>query len=391
MARHLRNDGHSVTIIATDAFGRLDADGEQGIVRVKDLRSARALRRLLRRGDLPIPGGTVEVPPTALLTKILVPDVNVITWLPATFLAVRRLLSRQSVDCLITSSPPDSTHLIGLLFGARRPPWIADFRDGWCFEPLRESFPTGGQRALDAWLEREVAQTADVVVGATRPIADDLRRRLEANAAYVPNGWDPDTAPSPVPVSNADKGAITLVYTGSFSGIRGSDPGPLLRALGTVQEKHGHRRLRLVVAGRLTRADRDLISRSGVSDDVEHVGVLERAEALALQRSADALVLLTSRATSEATGKIFEYLAAGRPIVALAEGNEAERIVHETNTGITVPPDDVQAIADALRRVVSGELEKSYSPRNVERYTYPSPARAMAELVEEAIDHRRSA
>jgi glycosyltransferase involved in cell wall biosynthesis len=113
--------------------------------------------------------------------------------------------------------------------------------------------------------------------------------------------------------------------------------------------------------------------------------VLDRAQALALQRSADALLLLTSRSSSEATGKLFEYLGASRPILALAENNEAARIVRQTNTGLTVPPDDVDAIATALRRVASGELARAYAPRELDRFTYPGPADTMAELVEEAI------
>jgi glycosyltransferase involved in cell wall biosynthesis len=323
-----------------------------------------------------------------------VPDVQVLAWLPAALLVVRRLLSREAVDCLITSGPPDSNHLIGLLLGSRRPPWIADFRDGWCFEPLRQPFPTPAQRFLDAWVEHRVAREADIAVGATRPIAEDLERRLDAHAAYVPSGWDPEEAPQTLTSSeraraddtrrDGDK-PVSLVYTGTFSGVRGSNPGPLLRALHLVRAIPGVPPVRLTLAGRLTNDERILIERSGVMDVVDHVGLLTRGAALALQRSADALVLLTSRSRSEATGKLFEYLGAGRPIIALAEGNEAERIVRETNTGVTVPPDDVDAIVRALRRVASGELEKEYAPRNLERYTYPGPAEAMAELIETAI------
>jgi glycosyltransferase involved in cell wall biosynthesis len=96
--------------------------------------------------------------------------------------------------------------------------------------------------------------------------------------------------------------------------------------------------------------------------------------------------LLTSRNSSEATGKLYEYIGAGRPVLALAEGNEAERIVRETGIGITVPPDDADAIAAALRRVASGQIAESYAPRNLDRFTYPGPAIAVAELVEEAIE-----
>ena len=99
---------------------------------------------------------------------------------------------------------------------------------------------------------------------------------------------------------------------------------------------------------------------------------------------------IESRNSSEASGKVFEYLAAGRPIVALAEGNEAERIVRETHTGVTVPPDDVDTIAAALRRVATGELADEYAPIGLDRYTYPGPAEAMAEVIDEAIARRSS-
>jgi len=146
--------------------------------------------------------------------------------------------------------------------------------------------------------------------------------------------------------------------------------------------------VRLVHAGRLTTKEAAMIASSGVADLVEHLGTLDRGAALALQRSADALVLLTSRNKSEATSKIFEYLAAGRPIVALAEDNEAARIVGETHTGVAVPPDDVEAIVEALHRVASGELARAYSPRGVERFTYPGPAEAMQACLEHAIERR---
>jgi glycosyltransferase involved in cell wall biosynthesis len=392
LARYLRRAGHSVTILATDSFGRLSSDDELGVVRVRDLGSVGHLRRLLRRGDLSGAGATNrEIPPGALLTKVFVPDGYVVSWLPSALVRLRRILASSAVDVLVTSGPPDSMHLLGLLLGNRRPAWIADFRDGWCFEPLREPFPTAAQRGLDRWLERTVARTADVAVGATKPIADDLARRLGAHAAHVPNAWDPDLADRAGDVSPAEPSeAARLVYTGTFSGIRGSSPVALLQALRIVRGEADVLPVQLVLAGRLTAAERHLIEESGAGDAVVSLGVLDRAQALALQRSADALLLLTSRSSSEATGKLFEYLGASRPILALAENNEAARIVRQTNTGLTVPPDDVDAIATALRRVASGELARAYAPRELDRFTYPGPADTMAELVEEAILRRRA-
>ena len=388
MARHLREFGHSVTVVASGAWGILPDDGELGVVRVSDLRAAGTLRSLFRRGRLRKEGDRdlLERPPGRLLTQVLVPEMNAVTWLPQATVVVRRLVTSRTYDCVVTSSPPESSHLIGLLLGRHRPAWVADFRDGWTFEPYRERFPTGAQRQLDHWLERRVALTAELTVGATEPIADDLARRVGAPATHVPNGWDEANAPASVPEPRRS-GNVTLVYTGTLSGEWGRDPAPLFQALGEVSAEVGGR-LRLVHAGRLRTGERTLIDRSAASTAVEHLGTLDRAGALALQRSADALVLITSRNSSEATGKLFEYIFSGRPIIALAENNEAARIVRETNTGVTVPPDDIEAIAGALRSVVSGELASAYSPRNLDRYEYPRPAEQMAEIIEEAI-HRR--
>ena len=92
-------------------------------------------------------------------------------------------------------------------------------------------------------------------------------------------------------------------------------------------------------------------------------GSLTRERAVALQRAADALLLLASpRRTQLLNFKLFEYLAAGRPILALAAGTEAGRVVEELG-GDAVPADDVAAIVEALRRVVAGELRPPNATR----------------------------
>jgi glycosyltransferase involved in cell wall biosynthesis len=235
-----------------------------------------------------------------------------------------------------------------------------------------------------------VALAADATVGATRPIADDLAQRLRAHARWIPNGWDPSL------VGGADRGAIPdvgerslrLVYTGQLWGPRGRTPEPFFRAMRAVDEDPAGPRLQLVLAGSLTPEDRSLIERAGVSRLIQHVGLLDRVGVAALQRSADVLVLITSRDASQATGKLFEYLSAGKPILALAEGNEAERIVLETQTGIVVPPSDVDAISEALRHAARGDLARDYSPRGIDRYAYPRLAEEVVEVIEDAIARR---
>jgi glycosyltransferase involved in cell wall biosynthesis len=401
MVKYLRRLGHEVTVITAAPPGHAPGeDREEGVVRTGNLNSNPLLRRLLLRaertsaepptgatanggtGTKQAPGGVM--PP--LLWKGIVPDPWLATWVPFAWRAVVRELRRAPIDCLITSSPSESTHLLGLMLGRRRPAWIADFRDGWGFEPLRPPFPTPMQRALDRRLEAKVARSADVLVGVTTPIVEDFEMRLGVTGELVTNGFDPELAVDCNALPAVEDGRFTLVHTGALSGPRGRDPRPLLAALRRLLDGEPGLadRLRLVVAGRSEEDERSLIDAAGLGGVVHHLGYVPRAQALALQRNADALLLITSHDRCEATGKLYEYMAASRPILALAQGNEAARIVAETNTGVLVQPDDADAIAGALRAAIDGELERSYAPRGIDRYAYPALAARMAEVIEAA-------
>lgn len=86
------------------------------------------------------------------------------------------------------------------------------------------------------------------------------------------------------------------------------------------------------------------------------------------------------------TGKLCEYLASGRPIVALPDNNEGAAIIREARTGVAVPlVDDAAAIERALCDVITGRLLESYQPRGLAAYRYPAPTHAMHDVVAEAI------
>ena len=399
MTKYLRQLGHEVTVVTTSApVGPSDGVGSgEGVVRTADLNSNPTLRRLLRRapiGSEPATlGATTAAGPSVLLTKVIVPDAYLVSWTPWARHSIARLLREQQFDCLITTGPPDSTHLLGLALGRRRPAWVAEFRDGWLFEPPRAPFPTGPQRAFERWLERRVATQADAVVGVTGPIAQDFRARLGVPADLIRNGWDPDSGdsgdPGPTP-SLLDERRFTFLHTGTMSGDWGRSPRPLLAALGRLIDADPSLRDRVqaLFVGVATGEDLRLLDDPRWRAVTRYGGIVERPTVLGMQRAAGALVLLTSPNTGEATGKLFEYLGSGRPIIALAGDNEAARIVAETGTGVSVPPHDVDAIATQLRRALDGQLAAEYAARGLERYSYPGPARLMAQTVERAVSTR---
>jgi glycosyltransferase involved in cell wall biosynthesis len=160
----------------------------------------------------------------------------------------------------------------------------------------------------------------------------------------------------------------------------GRSPKPLLEALERAPELAD--RIEVLFAGPLSTEERELIERAPAA---RAAGSLDRPRTLALEAASDSLLVLTSgRRRGEATQKVFEYLAAGKPIVVLGEGTEAARIVADAGAGIVASADDPAKVGAALRRLVDDPPPASPA-QAIERYSYAHLAEAMAEQVERAI------
>jgi glycosyltransferase involved in cell wall biosynthesis len=161
----------------------------------------------------------------------------------------------------------------------------------------------------------------------------------------------------------------------------GRSPRPLLAALAAAPDLA--ERIEVLFAGPLSAHERELIERAPAA---RAVGSLDRPRILALEAASDSLVVLTSgRRRGEATQKVFEYLAARRPILVLGEGTEAARIVERAGAGIVAPTDDPDGIAAALRRLLDAPDGAGPAPEGIDRYSYATLAAEMAEQVERAI------
>lgn len=391
MAKWLARLGHEVTVLTTSAYGEGgDVEGVE-VVRTADAQRLRGGRRRGEDVGSMFDSDTYTGRPHPL-SKLLVPEPLVAAWAPFARSRALRLARERALDAVITTSPPESVHLVGKALARRGLPWIADVRDAWTFEPLRPRFPTSLQRRLDERLERRWLGAADAVVCVSEPAAADLRRRGIADPALVPNGWDPELAPQAGADATGvlDPERVSLLYTGRF-GSYGRDPNGLVEGLARLarDDPDAAAKLELVLAGPLTEAEAALFAADVAPARIVRAGSLPRDRALALQQAADALLLLAQPTRSQLLNiKLFEYLAAGRPILALAAGTEGGRIVEEVG-GETVRADDPAAIAAALGRAARGGLP---APRAdaVDAYTYPAPARRLAEVVEAAIANSQS-
>ena len=388
-AKYLGRLGHRVTVLTSRTSGEGAIEGAADVVRTGDVLATRLNWRRSHFEAL-TGGGPSGYSPPSRLESVVVPDLAVGTWLPFALPRALSLARKGDFDIVLTTSPPQSAHLVGLALARRGLPWIAELRDGWTFEPPRAPWPTRAQRRLDAALERRVARRATAMIGVTEPIVEDLIERLGGRAVLITNGFDPEEVPAAdgVVASLLDPGRHSFVHTGRMEAAR-STPAPLLEALRRLRRESPELAdgLEVVFAGALSSQERELLAADDLAALVKVVGWLERPVALALQHAADSLLVVTEGPSrrSVATGKVFEYLAARRPILVLGEGTEAARIVVDAGAGLATSASEPAAIAETLRRFVVDTPRVDGRAEVLERYSYPRLAERLSALIEEVL------
>jgi glycosyltransferase involved in cell wall biosynthesis len=387
LSKYLARLGYDVTVLTSDVSGAGPIEGAS-VVRTHDLITSPLNWRRRHFAALSGTSQTAYAPPSRL-EAVVVPDLALATWLPFALPRALRLARSHSFDCVLTTSPPQSAHLIGRAMRRQGLPWIAELRDGWTFEPHHVRWPTRLQKRLDGALERNLLTRADALVAVTRPIADDLAGRLGRRVAVVTNGYDPDEVlpPDAGTADLLDPTRHSLVYTGRiFAGKR--TPRPLLEGFRALRRTSPDTaaRLELVFAGPLTADEMEQLTAPDLTGSVKVLGSLARDDVLRLQRAAESLLVITEGSTQRgvATGKLFEYLAAGKPILVLGDETEAARIVADAGAGFSVSATDSLAIAAGLRRIVESPRIDGASPDDIERYAYPLLADRLGEVIDDA-------
>ena len=236
-------------------------------------------------------------------------------WLPVAMAVLRDLLSREEFGVLISTSPTPVTHLIARKisdeFGI---PWVADFRDLWTGNHYYSYGPI--RKFLDRSLEMRTISRASALVSVSEPLCRSLSAMHGSVPVYsIPNGFDPDQIGE-----NDMSDEFTITYTGYlYLGKR--DPELLFKVVrDLLAEGKLQQNLRIKFYGEKFFWVEELINKYELKDCVFQYGVVDRVEALGEQRSSQILLSLNWDNPLEEgvyTGKIFDYLAAKRPILAL--------------------------------------------------------------------------
>ena len=335
---------------------------------------------LLRRAGLP----------TRLVKEALWPDGHV-GWLPAAVLGGLRAVRDQQPEVIYSTSSPTTAHLAALIVHRLTGlPWVADFRDSWLFNPLdprTKSYPplTRASQALERRVVAEASYItfADETMEAFGLASDDPRR------VVICNGVDPDDLrPAPAKPRAPADGRFRLSYVGSFYGSHdGAETFTAIRNLMERGELDPRTfELRIVGHAEIEREKLDSLP-------VSFTGYVSHEQALAEMAGASALLYSRQPEDRVLSGKIFEYLTSGRPVLSVAHPDSlASKLVAELGAGWCADVRDVGAVTGALRQVLDdwrrGAIETHPGVRQevIRRFSRRKLAGQLAEVLRATIE-----
>jgi glycosyltransferase involved in cell wall biosynthesis len=281
--------------------------------------------------------------------RLLLPDPEV-AWLPDAARVGVRVIRERQIECVLTTSPPSSAHVIGAVLRRRTGVrFVADLRDSWLANPHRryERRSVRAKGAVEERIARLALGKADAITAVTPFIAREgaALARPGTPIHVVPNGCDFDDFDG---LQYTPGERFVVLHAGSFFGQR--SPRPFLEAVAALDDP----RIVARFLGDLRPADRDWALDLGLGDRLQIDGFRPHRETLAAMKAADVLLLLVPRAggrgLSVLSGKVYEYLASERPVLALVppEGAAAD-LLRATGAAWIADPDDPAAILCALR------------------------------------------
>jgi glycosyltransferase involved in cell wall biosynthesis len=389
LRRAFESAGIRTTVLTSEISGSYDDDDAQRIVRAGDLRTRfRTQYQTLvgyRDGPLEARGKPRR------WANYIVPDPTAVSWFPQALVQLLKLIRSDRPDVIVTTSGPESSHLLGLAASAVGIRWVADYRDDW----LRDVRHPAPLRVIDRALERQIARRSTIVTTVNDAITADVEQRHGVRAFTISNGFDRTAlADASDERATLDPTRFSLVYTGLLAidvgeqpvVNRGKDAQTFLDALALLVARDPSfvTRLEVVVAGPISDSECEVLTQGELRNIVRVLGLLPRDRALGLQQAADGLLLIPGGAGAT-TAKVYEYLAAQKPIFAVTEQDGvAAELLRAAGEHTVAEAGDAESLAAALQTYLTRWTGASYQPRpgfDLDAYEYENLGQKLLELL----------
>ena len=314
------------------------------------------------------------------------PDAKVL-WVKPSVEFLTDYLTENPVDVIISTGPPHSMHLIAQqLKESFHIPWMADFRDPWTdLYYNKEFFQLGFAKRKNKRLEEKVLKSADVVV----TVGNELKKyfeRFNSNVEVIPNGFDDE-------VEHDEEIELSQKFSLSYIGLlpKSSLPTNLLMAIQRLIDENSDFKndIELNFIGDIHESVSALIHELQLSNYTNFFGYVPHKDAIKYQKSAQVLLVLIPNVDGNKgiiTGKVFEYMAANRPILALGPINgDLQSILTNSNAGTIIDYDDYakikSVIIDLYTKFKTQKL--AITSKGIEKYRRRNLTKQLAAIIKQ--------
>ncbi|NSW89403.1 MAG: glycosyltransferase family 4 protein [Firmicutes bacterium] len=347
--------------------------------------------------------------------KLLIPDSERL-WEIFSRKVAEKAIENQNIRLIYTTSLPYSSHLMGIYLKKKYPQisWVADFRDEWTNNPYILDNPYNPVRmSIERKMEKNVLKTADCLITNT-PVM--LKNFIEKNSYIdnlkekffvIPNGYDTDDFKHinikffSSETKHEKKGAtlknnkFTITYTGSFYGRR--KPDIFFSALAQLigENRINKDKIYVKLIGNF-KADqiKQLLEKHNLEGLVDILPYMDHDECIRNMAASDCLLLIEgSGPGAEAfyTGKVFEYMVTGRPILAIIpENGAAAQLIRETSTGLISDCSDLEAAKRNIEKLYTAWLKgiNVYFPNKgeIKKYERNTLTMELAKVFDKALE-----
>ena len=269
--------------------------------------------------------------------NFFIPDPKVF-WVKPSVSYLQKYLDANDIDVIISTGPPHSVHLIAeRLHQKNDVKWLADFRDPWSDLYYNKDFKQlAFAKNKNRKLEESVLKNADCIVTVSNYLKQEFVK-IAKKVEVITNGFDDEFVA-------AENSILDTKFSISYIGLlpKQSNPKLLFKVLKALCEENLNfkKDLQLNFIGDISEEVKVAIEENKLLQNTNFVGYVSHQQAIEYQNISQVLLLLIPNVKNNKgilTGKLFEYLKAKRPILAIGpEKGDLAKILQETNSGVIV-------------------------------------------------------
>lgn len=323
--------------------------------------------------------------------NLLIPDARK-SWVKAAYKEACLLIEKEKIDTFIISTPPHSSQLIGLRLKKKYPhlKWIADLRDPWTdIYYYNDLLHTAWAKKTDAAYEKQVLQQADAVLVVSKGLKELFSKKYtgtESKIEVIPNGFDEDDFEGP---ASSPQKEFLISHTGTIA--ESYNPKIFFSALQKIIQQYQNKcAIKALFIGKTDPGFKQLGRTYQVEKHITYQDYVPHQEVIHYLKNTTCLLLIIAETSNQKgllSGKLFEYLAAKKPIIAIGpKGGDAEEILQQAHAGALFSRDEEDALVTHFASLIDAWLlnpNLDLNESHIKKYSRKNLTQQLCDLIKQ--------